>query len=90
MSARSAITSWVESALLREEADHYALTGLLSAVTIPATLQDSLLARLDRVAAVGEDDDLPEREYREDECRGGGGHRGVRAAVASTVHSVGP
>ena len=39
----------LESALLREEADHYALTGPLSAVTIPATLQDSLMARLDQL-----------------------------------------
>src|SRR6266851_7564487 len=44
----------LESALLREEADHYALTGLLSAVTIPATLQDSLLARLDRLPMMRE------------------------------------
>ena len=36
----------LESALLREEANHYALTGPLSVVTIPTTLQDSLLARL--------------------------------------------
>jgi predicted ATPase/class 3 adenylate cyclase len=41
----------LESALLREEADHYALTGPLSAVTIPATLQDSLMARLDQLNA---------------------------------------
>jgi predicted ATPase len=44
----------LESALLREEADHYALTGPLSAVTIPATLQDSLLARLDRLPTMRE------------------------------------
>jgi class 3 adenylate cyclase/predicted ATPase len=44
----------LESALLREEADHYALTGSLSAVTIPATLQDSLLARLDRLPTMRE------------------------------------
>jgi class 3 adenylate cyclase/predicted ATPase len=44
----------LESALLREEADHYALTGTLSAVTIPATLQDSLLARLDRLPTMRE------------------------------------
>src|SRR5262245_49439079 len=34
----------LESSLLRAEADHYALTGSLSVVTIPATLQDSLMA----------------------------------------------
>jgi predicted ATPase len=39
----------LESSLLREEADHYTLTGPLSAVTIPATLQDSLMARLDQL-----------------------------------------
>ena len=44
----------LESALLREEAEHYELTGLLSAVTIPATLQDSLLARLDRLPTMRE------------------------------------
>jgi len=44
----------LESALLREEADQYALTGPLSAVTIPATLQDSLLARLDRLPTMRE------------------------------------
>ena len=44
----------LESALLREEADHYALTGPLSAVTIPTTLQDSLLARLDRLPTMRE------------------------------------
>jgi predicted ATPase len=44
----------LESALLREETDHYALTGTLSAVTIPATLHDSLLARLDRLPTMRE------------------------------------
>jgi class 3 adenylate cyclase/predicted ATPase len=41
----------LESGLLREDTQHYALTGPLSAVTIPATLQDSLMARLDRLGA---------------------------------------
>jgi predicted ATPase len=44
----------LESEFLREDTDHYALTGPLSAVTIPATLQDSLMARLDRVPTVRE------------------------------------
>jgi class 3 adenylate cyclase/predicted ATPase len=44
----------LESGLLREEADHYALTGPLSHVTIPTTLQDSLMARLDRLSTVKE------------------------------------
>src|SRR4029434_6574219 len=44
----------LESTLLREEADHYALTGPLAAVTIPSTLYDSLMARLDRLPTVRE------------------------------------
>jgi class 3 adenylate cyclase/predicted ATPase len=44
----------LESDLLREEADHYALSGTLSGVAIPATLQDSLMARLDRLPMVRE------------------------------------
>ncbi|HSX81134.1 MAG TPA: adenylate/guanylate cyclase domain-containing protein, partial [Candidatus Saccharimonadia bacterium] len=42
----------LESALLQEEAEHYALTGPLAAVTIPTTLYDSLMARLDRLPTV--------------------------------------
>jgi len=42
----------LESGLLREHEDHYELTGLLPALAIPATLQDSLMARLDRLSAV--------------------------------------
>lgn len=41
----------LESDLLQEDTQHYVLTGPLSAVTIPATLQDSLMARLDRLGA---------------------------------------
>jgi predicted ATPase len=41
----------LESDLLQEDTEHYVLTGSLSAVTIPATLQDSLMARLDRLGA---------------------------------------
>jgi class 3 adenylate cyclase/predicted ATPase len=37
------------SALLREEADRYVLTGPLRAVAIPDTLQDALMARLDQL-----------------------------------------
>ncbi|MFQ5946713.1 MAG: AAA family ATPase, partial [Anaerolineae bacterium] len=44
----------LESSLLREEPDRYALTGPLAGVTIPATLQDSLMARLDRLPTVRE------------------------------------
>src|SRR5262249_47946330 len=41
----------LESDLLWEDTQHYVLTGPLTAVTIPATLQDSLMARLDRLGA---------------------------------------
>src|SRR5215468_1796923 len=44
----------LESTLLREEAEHYVLTGPLAAVTIPTTLYDSLMARLDRLPTVRE------------------------------------
>jgi class 3 adenylate cyclase/tetratricopeptide (TPR) repeat protein len=37
------------SALLREEAEQYVLTGPLFSVAIPDTLQDSLMARLDQM-----------------------------------------
>jgi predicted ATPase len=40
----------LESGLVREEAECYALTGPLPPLTIPATLQDSLMARLDRLS----------------------------------------
>jgi predicted ATPase len=39
----------VESGHLKDVDGHYALTGSLRALTIPATLQDSLMARLDRL-----------------------------------------
>lgn len=39
----------LDSELLREEADRYVLTGPLTAVAIPDTLQASLMARLDRL-----------------------------------------
>jgi class 3 adenylate cyclase/predicted ATPase len=44
----------LESSLLRDAGDHYVLTGLLPPLAIPATLQDSLTARLDRLAPVKE------------------------------------
>src|SRR5262245_60100952 len=40
----------LESGLLREIDGHYALTGSLPPLAIPATLHDSLMARLDRLA----------------------------------------
>ena len=42
----------LESGLLRERADRYTLDGPLPPLAIPATLQDSLTARLDRLADV--------------------------------------
>ena len=44
----------LESGLLREEATGYALTGPLPPLAIPSTLQDSLMARLDRLAPTKE------------------------------------
>ena len=44
----------LESDMLREESDRYVLTGPLSAVAIPATLQESLMARLDRLPTLRE------------------------------------
>ncbi|MEE9150177.1 MAG: adenylate/guanylate cyclase domain-containing protein [Candidatus Tectomicrobia bacterium] len=44
----------LESEYLREEADRYTLTGPLDSLEIPTTLQDSLMARLDRLPMVRE------------------------------------
>ena len=44
----------LESGLLRDVGDRYDLTGPLPPLAIPATLHDSLMARLDRVASVKE------------------------------------
>ena len=42
----------LESGLLRDTAEHYELTGPISSLAIPATLHNSLMARLDRLAPV--------------------------------------
>jgi predicted ATPase len=42
----------LESGLLQERPERYALTGPLPSLAIPTTLHDSLMARLDRLAAV--------------------------------------
>jgi predicted ATPase len=42
----------LESGLLKEGNGHYALAGAITALAIPATLQDSLMARLDRLGTV--------------------------------------
>jgi class 3 adenylate cyclase/predicted ATPase len=39
----------LEAGVLKEINGHYALTGAISALSIPATLHDSLMARLDRL-----------------------------------------
>jgi predicted ATPase len=44
----------VESGLLRDAGDHYELIGPLRSFAIPATLHDSLMARLDHLAPVKE------------------------------------
>jgi class 3 adenylate cyclase len=51
----------LESGLLREEVDRYVLTGPLPPLAIPAMLQDSLMARLDRLARVREVAQRPSR-----------------------------
>ena len=38
----------LESGMLQEANEHYELTGTLASLAIPATLQDSLMARLSR------------------------------------------
>ena len=44
----------LESGVLKEERHNYVLSSPLTATTIPATLHDSLMARLDRLASVKE------------------------------------
>ncbi len=44
----------LELGLVQEQAGHYALAGPLPRLVIPATLQESLMARLDRLATVRE------------------------------------
>jgi predicted ATPase len=42
----------LEAGLVQEQNEHYVLTGPLPPLAIPATLQDALMARLDRLVAV--------------------------------------
>lgn len=44
----------LESGALKEDGDRYVLNGPLNAVAIPATLHDSLMARLDRMQPIKE------------------------------------
>ena len=46
--------SVLESGLLRKDDDRYTLSAPLSALAIPTTLRDSLIARLDRLAPIRE------------------------------------
>ena len=41
--------SWLESGVMRESGDSYVLLKSLASIAIPVTLQDSLMARLDRL-----------------------------------------
>ena len=44
----------LESALLQQTAERYVLAGSMTPLAIPSTLQDSLMARLDRLGAIKE------------------------------------
>ena len=44
----------IESGMLEEESKHYRLSGQLMTLSIPSTLQDSLMARLDKLDVVKE------------------------------------
>ena len=44
--------SVLESGVLREEVDRYVLDGALPPFTIPTSLHDSLMSRLDRLGSV--------------------------------------
>ena len=76
----------LETGLLREEEHRYVLDGPLPPLAIPDTLQDSLLARLDRLAAAKEVAQVAAvigREFDHDAARrghraGGDGARGTR------------
>jgi hypothetical protein len=46
--------SVLESGLLRDSGDHYVLEGSVAALSIPASLRDSLMARLDRLGPAKE------------------------------------
>lgn len=46
--------SILESGALKDVGDSYQMTGSLSDITIPATLHDSLMARLDRLGSIKE------------------------------------
>ena len=80
----------LESGLLQEEEDHYVLTGPLPPLAIPATLHDSLMARLDRLATV-KDRGPTGRRHRADVClRAAPGRRPAgRGDLAAGAAAVG-
>jgi class 3 adenylate cyclase len=75
----------LESDVLPQEAERYTLTGPLSGVAIPTTLQDSLMARLDRLPMLREVAQ-PRRRAGARVCRrdaAGPGRRGGRAGAGA-------
>ena len=81
----------LESGLLREAGGHYELAGSLP-LAIPSTLQDSLLARLDRLAPVKEVAQIGAvigREFSYESARRdrGDGWAELRTALDELVHS---
>ena len=80
----------LESGLLKATNDHYELTGPVPALAIPATLHDSLMARLDRLGAAKGVAQLGATIGRQQfatrysrRCRHGQGHVAVRAGAVS-------
>lgn len=86
----------LDSGLVQERGDHYKLGGALPPLAIPSTLQDSLVARLDRMATVkdvAQLDAAPGRTFPYELLRGAaaGHHRLIGAvgapAAPQTAHS---
>jgi predicted ATPase len=82
----------LESGLLIEDGDAYRLDGPLPPLAIPATLQDSLMARLDRLAPVKEIAQIGAANRAGDRfrtvARGGGRRGGVAEAGAGAIGAV--
>ena len=79
----------LESGLLTDRGDRYELEGPLPPLAIPATLQDSLMARLDRLAPVKEVAQVAAAIGREFSPRAAGGRRRARGARAARTRSSG-
>ena len=79
----------LESGLLIEDGDHYRLDGPLPPLAIPSTLQDSLMARLDRLGLVKEIAQIGAAIGREFSCRAaprrGRARRGFAASRIGTT-----